>query len=503
MFARSSGITGLLLSVLLVATAAAQRGRSDLDVVRTERDELRATLARDLEEAARFCEERELPEAAAAIRGSLEEADAEGRIAVTPLPKNVQPPVPTSLPDDERTWRLKVRQARTEHAGRLYLLARRALRRGLPSAAHDLIREVTEFDSDHESARRLLGWVRNGDEWITPFDRSMMVKRYVWHERFGWLRSTHVERYEQGQRYFKGKWISAAREADIRRDFRNAWEVETAHYLVKTNHSLEEGVRIARALELYHDFLKQVFAGFFTTPDQQKTLFDGATRRRAERNPPKYEVHFHRSKDDYVRALQGRFPQIAITNGLYQSGDRVAYFFHDPAGKNLPTIFHEATHQILYESDPRPREVGIRAHFWIVEGIACYMESFTRSGGQLTIGDPNYIRFDNARFRLLQRGDYEPFGEFSSLGMRAFQNGDQETLGKRYSEASGLAHFLMHYDGGRYRDALVAHLADIYSPTARRVRTIPELLGVTAAEIDEQYAAYLREQRREVANLQP
>ena len=31
-----------------------------------------------------------------------------------------------------------------------------------------------------------------------------------------------------------------------------------------------------------------------------------------------------------------------------------------------------------------------------------------------------------------------------------------------YSQSAGLTHFLVHYDGGRYRDALVAYLSAVY-----------------------------------------
>ena len=45
-------------------------------------------------------------------------------------------------------------------------------------------------------------------------------------------------------------WVETAdagEEAEIRRDFRHAWEIRTEHFLVKTNHSLERGVEIARS----------------------------------------------------------------------------------------------------------------------------------------------------------------------------------------------------------------------------------------------------------------
>ena len=119
--------------------------------------------------------------------------------------------------------------------------------------------------------------VRHGIRWVTPFASQQLRRRFVWHETFGWLPAAHVERYEMGQRYFKRRWVSADREAELRRDFRNAWEVRTDHYLVKTNHSLEEGVALARNLETFYGFLHSSFAGFFSTPDQIEKLFAGTS----------------------------------------------------------------------------------------------------------------------------------------------------------------------------------------------------------------------------------
>jgi hypothetical protein len=503
-------VGAVTLAASQIAAGQTTRREAELDRIREQYEGLRSELRGELDEIVRFCEDRGLAEAAATVRSVVVDEPDDGRIAITPLPREMQPQLPPGLPADERTWRSRVLKAKGDYAGKLYLLARRTLASGFPSRAFAYVNEVAEFDPDHEQARSLLGWVPYNGEWVTPFDRSMTIKRNEWHARFGWLPRTHVARYENGERYLtdangrNGQWVPAAHEANVRRDFRNAWQIETAHYLVKTNHSLEEGVRIGRALELYHDFFKQVFAGFFVSPDQQKTLFDGGTRRGRREEPRKHVVHFYRSKEDYVAALAGQFPQIAITNGLYQSGDRVAYFFHDPSGENLPTIFHEATHQLFYESDPRPRDVALDAQFWIIEGIACYMESFERIDGKLTCGNPEYVRFDNARFRLLQSGDYQPFAEFSGLGMREFQLGGADELGIRYSQASGLSHFLMHYDRGRYRDALVVHLAELYSPAPpRRMHTLPELLGVEARVLDEQYREFLTAQSRDLVRREP
>ena len=54
-----------------------------------------------------------------------------------------------------------------------------------------------------------------------------------------------------------------------------------------------------------------------------------------------------------------------------------------------------------------------------------------------------------------------PLEEFTGYGMEKFQEDPQ--IAKLYSQAAGLTHFLVHYDGGRYRDALVAYLLAVYT----------------------------------------
>lgn len=56
-------------------------------------------------------------------------------------------------------------------------------------------------------------------------------------------------------------------------------------------------------------------------------------------------------------------------------------------------------------------------------------------------------------------------------------------------------HFFMHYDGGRYRDALIEHLSEIYRAGPRQrlaVRSLAELTGTSYPELDQQYLEYMR-----------
>jgi hypothetical protein len=409
------------------------------------------------------------------------------------LPKEVQPPLSAQMPARERELRLALRKLETDFASKLDALSRKALRAGYPSYAYQIVQEVVRHDPDHPQARKILGYKLRGKEWVTPFAGKMLDDGYVWDETFGWLKKSYVKEYHAGRRYFRG-WKTADQEAEIRRDFRHAWQIRTDHYLVKTNHSLERGVEIAKTLEQYHDYFMQTFAAFFSTPEQMRSLFQttGPNSALQVRRDP-YEIHYFRGRDEYMQRLKDKVPHIEITNGLYYTSDRVAYFFFDPDQPHPDTLFHEATHQLFYENVKTHRLIATAANFWIVEGIACYMESYQCDDGRSSVGDPRHVRIEAARRRLLADGYYVPLERFSAMGMQEFQS--SVDIAKNYSQAAGLAHFFMRYDGGRYHDALVEHLSDIYrvGPRGRSVvRSLAELTGVPFTDLDRQYAAYMR-----------
>ncbi|HET6325492.1 MAG TPA: DUF1570 domain-containing protein [Planctomycetaceae bacterium] len=408
-------------------------------------------------------------------------------------PKEKQRELPKSLPEKEHDLRVDFRDAQVKYAAELYRLSRKALSAGYPSYAYALVQEVVRQDSDHASARRILGYKLRNKEWLTPYAAERLEKGYVWDERFGWLRKQDVERYKAGQRLYLGRWMSADKESEIRRDFRHAWEARTDHYRVHTNLSLERGVEIAKSLEQFHDFFMQTFAAFFSTPDQMAKLFQtsGPNSNLMIRRDP-YDVDYFRTRQEYVDRLKNQFPQIDMTNGLYYTRDRVAYFFFNPDQKEQDTLFHEATHQLFYENLRASRMVALEANFWIVEGIACYMESYHAENGQCSVGDPHHIRIQNARERVVLDNYYVPLERFVAMGMNAFQKSPD--IRKNYSQAAGLAHFFMHYEGGRYRDALIEHLAEIYHTTGRQraiVKSLDELTGVSFADLDRQYVEYM------------
>lgn len=493
---------GLVLSLLSETLAAPPSvGAHQAERLVAQRVDQYARFFKQLDELIEWAEQKQLPNAVTELKRWQTPVDGQ-QLLGRRLPRLKQPEVPRDLPQAERDWQIALKVARESHAKELYLLSRRIVNADQPSFAYSVLREVLHFDSDHERARSLLGFVQFGEEWMSPFAAKMAKKNMVWHDRFGWLPEAHVKRYEGGERLVQAQWMSAEREESIRKDFQKAWEVETEHYRVKTNVSLERGVELARKLEVFHDYFHNSFAAFFNSPEQLKKLFSDSAPRGARVVKP-FEVHFFRTKAEYVNRLKKSNPQIEITNGIYMPDDRMAYFFENPDSEVESTLYHEATHQLLFElrgtTRPGAAEAWDREHFWIIEGFACYMESFRQTADGVSIGHPNYIRFDAAQYRLLHDKYYVPLNRFASMGKLVFQSDDH--IEKNYSQASGLTHFFLHYDGGRYRDALVRHIELLYRPGAARQRVpgLDQLTGTPYEQLDEQYREHMQtfEKRRD------
>lgn len=494
---RTAFLCGLTWVALCGVSRAAGRPGS-LELLEQQYEERHSRFAREMEELAKVVEGQEDYGVAATIRRMIPTLE-EQTFDVDDLPSEVSAELSPSLSPKELQWRSQLKRIRTEFAGDLYVLSRRALKTGHVSLAFHLVREVAFHDPDHRLARQLLGYVRYHDRWVTPFERRMLDRGNVWHERFGWIPESHVDRYDQGERFFRGRWMSADDEGSLRHHFENGWEISSEHFVIKTNQSLERGVELSVALERFHRFFRREFAAVFNSPQQMRQLFEKGTAS-GSMAEHRHQIHYYHSKQEFVFRLQGKQEQIEISNGLYLPSDRTAYFFYDADDleSNMETLFHEVTHQLLSESQNKIPVVGRDANFWLIEGLACYLESFeVDEEGRVSVGDPNHVRIARARQRRITENIYFPLAQFSQMGMREFQRPkDLETLRQYYTQATGLTHFFLEYEDGLYRDALIEHLSQIYSPHARiraKPKSMAELTGVSFAELDRQYLSYMAE----------
>lgn len=498
-------ICGAVVGPLQSQTVAKRQARDkqeQLEKFLSSIDEVRSKFSSDLEEIAKYCDRHKLALEAGEIR-KLAKPLAANIIQGKNLPREVQVPIAKSLPDVERKWREDLRKVQTEYAQQLFEKAKRARDRGRISLAYDLVREVARQDPDHRFARRLLGYVRYQNEWVTFFAKQKLESKFVLTEKFGWLKADHVERYENGERFYKNEWMSAEKEAQLRRDFKDAWEIRTDHFEIHTNHSLEMGVELGNYLEDFYRIFFQTFADFLTSKDDLAALFKEANTSTGTVMRP-HRVHYYRTQQEYVDVLK-RLVDTPIegTTGLYLSGDprqegrSISHFFHSleiAKEDQLATMFHEATHQLFSEAYGGKGDVGVNSDFWAIEGVACYMESFKTDGERFSLGNPEYIRFQNAQYRYVVNGHYVPLQQLCQMGQKNFFAVPHKVLSMNYSQGAGLAHFFMNYEDGIYRQHFISYLSDIYSkiPKVRmKPRSLEFFTEQTFGKLDEQYRAYI------------
>ncbi len=486
----------LLLTSLVTALppAAAQvlPRKTDNQILLEDYGLAHQKFAEEMEALAAECEAEGLKTEAAVIRMRSARLD-HLKLDVDKLPSEVGGT--PFAPDD--VWGPRRAEIEKAYAARVYALSQKAMTQRNISLCFHLIREVAFHDPDHANARRMLGYMVYEGEWTTPFIANKLRRGLVWHKEFGWLPKSHVGKYESGLRFTRGIWMPATKEAGLRRDFnREPWEIESEHFLVRTNHSLERGVQLSTLLEGFHKYFVREFSAFFNTPEQMRSLFDGKAL--ASGSVRKHQVHYYASKGEFVAKLRSQ-PNIELCNGIYMPQQQIAHFFYDP---NLDetheeTLYHEVTHQLLSESGNKPVSVAPDRDFWIVEGLACYMESFKQDQGQVTVGFPLHKRVIAACHHAETPGEFVPLQTFVSMGQREFQNaGKLSVLQRYYAQATAESHFFLHYRDGLYRDAFIQYLSEIYSPSIKirgNVTPLDRLTGISFATLDAQYLEYLKE----------
>jgi hypothetical protein len=479
--------------LLLVAAAAwgASARAAAIDPAQAT-EQLRAKYAADLEKLAKWCEANGLTDEARQTRRVLSPSDPY-KLYVPVLPEQVGPPkLPDNAPANVVEWNAKLWKLRDDYALTCYEMARRAVRSGRAGLAFVLALDAIQANPDYEPARRLLGYQKYRDQWHTLYEVRKLRSGMVWSEKFGWLPKAYLHRYEAGQRYCDGRWISADEDARRHHDIRNGWRIETEHYLIHTDAGLEAGVALGVKLERLNRLWQRLFIRYYASAADVEALFNGRYRRTT--GPLlRHKIDYYRDRDDYNRALISTTPNIKMTCGYYNGSRRCAYFFAGGEGGDR-NVYHEATHQLFHESRPVAPAVGYKYNFWVVEGIAMYMESLRREDGYDVLGGFDDPRMYAACNRLLHDHFYVPLAEFVDFGMEKLQK--DRRIATLYTQAAGLTYFLIYYDGARYRDALVSYLSLVYAGRDDH-DTLARLTGASYSELDKQYREFLEGKRKQ------
>jgi len=254
------------------------------------------------------------------------------------------------------------------------------------------------------------------------------------------------------------------------------WHYVSEHYLI-TAPRLEEVHRVAPRLEHLFCVWQLLLAEHFE-----------AEHFGERENKPEllHRVVIFRNQQEYNRELLPIEPSIARTNGYYSAPRKTAYFYSTEA----KILFHEGTHQILAERLFHENIPAFRNNFWVVEGIAAFMETLKIEENSYKIGDILADKLFAAKVYQFERNYNMPIQRLTAMSAADIQSKSNAEIQRIYSQSATLVHWLMFAEEGRYRKHLFELLRQTYLGTAGP-DTLSTLTGLSYEELDKRYVEFL------------
>jgi hypothetical protein len=500
-------LVGLLaLPLQIPRPDAGERAGRELEAAR------RSILTReraDLEKLADELSRTGSTQAAAEVRGRLPRpARPDGATRFVPL-LDIVPARPASQPGAGLS-RLHDIQARSSSA--LFDLAKRAAGSDSPhyALASACLRDVLDRQPDHREARRLLGYAPHQAGWARPYAIQRLKEGSVNHPTFGWVKADWVPHLDRGElptppSRDKVRWLPAADADRMRADWKPPWQIFTEHFEIQTNVSLADAIGFGRRLEAFHDLFMSLLAD---------VLGENLPLARRFRDPAlvgepaskRHVVYYFASKQQFVDYLTPNYgAEIQDSLGFFdppkaaRGGRAPAYFYYYADGQ-LPieaNLYHEVSHQLLFETAGRNAYTANLGNYWVFEGLGTYFETIEpQPDGSLEVGGLVGRRAEEAIKSLVDQDQLIPLAQFVAMGEKAFMNPDPGRY-LRYQQAEVLTIFLMQWHDGTYREGFFDYIRDAYRGRIKRGsgRTLMDRLGQPYSTLEAQFLAFLKDGR--------
>jgi hypothetical protein len=318
-----------------------------------------------------------------------------------------------------------------------------------------------------------------------------------------WL--AHLERGQLPGRIVGGRpeqWLPADQADALRSEIQRGWEIFTPHFSIRTNVPLAQAITFGRRLE---DFQDAFFAILGDVIGPELPL---ARRIQGQPDPSvrPHQVWYFADKAAYVAYLRRWHGSgVDLELGRYdpprRRGEAGRSYFYRDESEAIPvtaTLYHEASHQLLFESGTKSRYQANVGHFWVFEGLGTYFETVApQPDGSLEIGGFVGPRLMVARQRLIEKKQILPIERLIKLSRTQFEGAGGGDVYLHYAEAMALTVFLMHGQGGRYRDHFLDYVADVLQGNFARGgngRSLEDRLGVSHDELQDQFLGFLQNQ---------
>jgi hypothetical protein len=325
------------------------------------------------------CEQLGLPDQAKQTLACWIDRDPNRQYLFIPR-TNDEPKPPADQSELDTKWRAKLTEVRRTYAAKLFELAQKQSANGSATVAYQLLHEVLHHDPAHAVARRILA---TSLEASRPRSRQPQVT----HGKHGWPR---------------GKW----------------WQIDSQHFQIATDAGQQAGIELAERLEEFHTVWRQLFFDYWSSPAWLKGKFNNIpSPAPGERKHP---IIYFRDREEYVRQLTPAEPKIGVTLGYYLKGNKTSYFY--AGDENTWSVrYHETAHQLFQETGDPIRDVGEKWNFWVIEGIAVYLESTVKHHDYFTVGGFDADRLQFLRSRVMGGDGLMPSSELFGMGREALQ----------------------------------------------------------------------------------
>lgn len=501
--------------LLIVAVCGQVPPPRSVAVIGTElRADLKATLDRERAQlealAAKLAADGRAGEAEAVRRLIEPEPEPNAPNTFKPLPDPVVPGEGEIAPPPEAA------AIRTRSSKALFALYQRAIAPGSEriGVATESLRAAFRRNSLDPEINRLLGYVPHDGGWATPQTAANLKNHMVRHPRFGWVEESwvpHLDRGELPAVPVPGQplaWLPADEADRQRRDFaKRPWLITTAHFEIAANVPLEEVISFGQRLEALHELFWVLLPDLYDPKSVPIVQRARDPMRQAGLTTKRHQVWYFASKDEYVEYFRKSY-RIDVEGTLgyamppsearsYRQKPR-SYFYRPPPDDAIAateTLFHEASHQLVFESGPSNAFTSNLGQFWVWEGLGTYFETLRpMADGSYQFGGFVGPRLAKARADLVDADGFVDLTALLAMGRAHFQAA--EVASDHYAEGMALVVFLLHGQGGRYREGFLEYLAEAYRGRFRPGgggEPLPDRLGTSAQSLDQEFRRFVTE----------
>lgn len=344
----------------------------------------------------------------------------------------------------DRAYQTRLRALVDEVVKRSLRATKQAIGADEPGLAFDLFEYALLLDPDNERAHKGLGHVKVKGEWMRRFQAARLKGGFRWDPRLAWVRIGEEERYQRGEVYdlTQGKWLPLEQADRFHAQAAHPWVIRSEHFELRSTAPLARSAWLAERLERFYLAMFRQYDLFFANKGGVKWIFGQVKQAKP------LVVNVYRDRAQYV----GEADPVEGSAGFYSPSEHASYFYDQ--GPEVSTLQHEITHQILGEIS------GGGAAAWVGEGAAVYLEDTAFVDGAPRVGGPADNRDLQGYMAELAAGGALRLSDVLALTKQSEWNANLS--GKNYRGAGATVHFLMNFDGGRYRADFVRLLRDSY-----------------------------------------